>query len=346
MRVLAVILTVFVGAISTASLTSDDAHVRYPELTSFEKTWALFKATHDKQYESPEIESYRKLIFAENLKRIENHNYLYERGLASFSMGINQFSDMEVDEFSRMMNGFKNPNVGEKKVKGSAYLPLNDLPELPKWVDWTKKGYVTEVKDQKQCGSCWAFSATGSLEGQTFHKTGKLVSLSEQNLVDCSREEGNEGCGGGYMDYAFQYIQDNDGIDTEMSYPYVGKDGKCHYNAATKGATDMGFVDIATGNETMLKEVVATIGPVSVAIDAGHMSFMQYSGGVYDEPKCSSENLDHGVLVVGYGTDNGQDFWLVKNSWGEKWGTMGYLKMSRNKNNQCGIATMASYPLV
>lgn len=149
------------------------------------------------------------------------------------------------------------------------------------------------------------------------------------------------------MDNAFKYIKANGGIDTEMSYPYDGLDDSCHFEKNGIGATDKGFVDIPEGNEKKMAEAVATMGPVSVAIDASNPSFQMYSQGVYFEPLCSPDKLDHGVLVVGYGTDpSGIDYWLVKNSWGSSWGEKGYIKMARNKDNHCGIASASSYPLV
>jgi len=308
--------------------------------------WEAFKTTHDKSYESAEEELYRKTIFHKNLKFIEMHNYLHAKGVKSFTVGVNHFADLEVKEFAAMMNGLKPRNITESRFNRLEYLSPAMPVQVPDNVDWREHGYVTPIKNQGQCGSCWSFSATGSLEGQHFRKAGKLVSLSEQNLVDCSVTYGNNGCNGGLMDYAFQYIKDNDGIDTEDSYPYLAKDGSCHYKAKDSGATDSGFVDMPSGDEDKLKEGVATVGPISIAIDAAHQSFQLYKSGVYVEPECSSQSLDHGVLVAGYGTDAGEDYWLVKNSWGTVWGDEGYIKMARNKDNQCGVASQASYPLV
>jgi len=307
--------------------------------------WHNFKVTYEKEYEDEEEETLRKKVFMDNHKFVQEHNAKYQNGEVTYEVGINKFADLTAEEFASMMNGFRVPEGYERT--GDEFNMPEEL-ELPTTVDWRKKGAVTGVKDQGACGSCWAFSATGSLEGQTYLKKGhKLISLSEQNLVDCSHAEGNDGCEGGLMDDAFLYVKKNKGIDTEKSYPYEGEDDTCRYKPKNKGAEDTGFVDIPKGNEKKLQQAVAKVGPVSVAIDASHTSFQMYKSGVYNEPKCSSSNLDHGVLAVGYGSaKKGGAYWLVKNSWGTNWGMQGYIMMSRNKHNQCGIATMASYPTV
>jgi len=306
--------------------------------------WEAFKLMFEKVYEEAE-DAFRMKVFMENKHKIAQHNQLFSSGKKSYNLRMNSFGDLLHHEFVKSMNGLKR-RYNESTASGSTFLSPSNIA-LPTQVNWTAMGYVTPVKDQGQCGSCWSFSATGALEGQHFRKTGQLVSLSEQNLIDCSGKYGNEGCNGGLMDQAFDYIKHNHGIDTEQSYPYKHKQGRCHYKKQSIGATDTGFVDVTSGDETKLMEAVATVGPISVAIDASHETFQFYSTGVYDELDCSSEELDHGVLTTGYGVaDNGQEYWLVKNSWGPGWGENGYIKMSKNKNNQCGIATQASYPLV
>jgi len=318
--------------------------VTYKDVVAEE--WETFKARHSKQYTDKSEENFRLKVFMENKQRIAKHNKRAANGLHGFTLAMNEFGDLLSHEFVSVMNGFKR-SYKLDSYNGSTYLSPNNVV-VPPSVDWRTKGYVTEVKNQGQCGSCWAFSSTGALEGQHYRKLGVMTSLSEQNLIDCSHNYGNDGCEGGLMDNAFTYIKENHGIDKENTYPYEAKDRKCRYKPRDIGATDSGFVDIPAGNEEKLKEAVATVGPVSVAIDASHESFQFYSQGVYDEEQCSSEQLDHGVLVVGYGTtaDTKEDYWIVKNSWGTQWGDGGYIKMSRNKSNQCGIATSASYPLV
>nr|AWU67383.1 putative cathepsin L [Crangon crangon] len=315
--------------------------------------WETYKLEHGKKYSSDVEENFRMKIFAENKHKIANHNKLYHTGQKTYKIAMNKYGDLLHHEFVSIMNGFRGNNSGmgykaNRPYEGAFFVEPTDDIMMPKSVDWRAKGAVTPIKDQSQCGSCWAFSTTGSLEGQHFRQTGKLVSLSEQNLIDCSTKFGNNGCNGGLMDNAFQYIKNNGGIDTEDSYPYEGEDDTCRYNPSNAGAEDKGFVDIREGSEHAMKKAVAMIGPVSVAIDASVHSFQFYQHGIYYEPECNSENLDHGVLVVGYGTDSetDEDYWLVKNSWGTGWGDEGYIKMARNRDNNCGIASAASYPLV
>ncbi|KAL0830256.1 hypothetical protein ABMA28_002462 [Loxostege sticticalis] len=315
--------------------------------------WNAFKMEHNKKYDSDIEDKFRMKIYAENKHKIAKHNQRFEQGLVSFKLKPNKYADMLHHEFIHTMNGFNKTSKHNKGLYGKAHLERGATfiapahVTVPDQVDWRKQGAVTDVKDQGKCGSCWSFSTTGALEGQHFRKSGYLVSLSEQNLIDCSSAYGNNGCNGGLMDNAFKYIKDNHGIDTEKSYPYEAVDDKCRYNPKNSGADDVGFVDIPSGDEEKLMQAVATIGPVSVAIDASQESFQFYQTGVYYDENCSPSNLDHGVLVVGYGTDeDGGDYWLVKNSWGRTWGELGYIKMARNRDNHCGIATAASYPLV
>nr|QOV03079.1 cathepsin L8 [Dysdercus peruvianus] len=309
---------------------------------SDQELWDHFKATNGKTYRNAREEQHRQNIFLQNKNLIDEHNRLYEAGNTTFTLKINQFADLTNEEF-RKLNGFvqvqRDPTVPEYVA------PENE--RLPRSVDWRTKGAVTGIKNQGQCGSCWAFSTTGSVEGQHFLKTGSLVSLSEQNLMDCSYSQGNNGCNGGLMTAAFDYIKSNRGIDTESSYPYQEKSSRnCRYSNRHVGATIRGYTNIRQGSESDLQSAVANVGPVSVAINAGMPTFQFYNSGVYFDLFCTQLVLDHGVLVVGYGTDHGHDHWIVKNSWGTTWGQDGYILMSRNRLNNCGIASSAAYPTV
>lgn len=284
----------------------------------FPQEWREWKALHSKSYAGEVEEITRQTVWESNKKYIDSHNQ--NADTFGFTLGMNEFGDLDGAEFAKIYNGYVAPSEPHPCTMRS--LPTT----VPDTVDWRPKGYVTGIKNQGQCGSCWAFSTTGSLEGQHFNKTGKLVSLSEQNLVDCSKD-GNEGCQGGLMDTAFDYIIKNNGIDTEESYPYRGANEKCKFNAANVGATMTSCVDVKSKDEGALKLAVAAVGPISVAIDASHMSFQFYRSGVYHALLCSQTKLDHGVLAVGYGTSDSKDYWLVKNSWGDSWGMKGYIMM-------------------
>jgi len=311
--------------------------------SDLDSEWQAYKSYHTKKYSSSE-ESLRRLIWEENLKRVALHNLEAAMGKHTYTLAMNEFADLSGEEFAKIILG--SCVIPKRNSTGAATFLKSPFIQVPTSVDWRDKNLVTPIKDQKQCGSCWAFSTTGSLEGQHSKKTGKLVSLSEQQLVDCSGKFGNFGCMGGLMDNAFRYIKANGGIDTEASYPYEARDGHCRFKPADIGATVAGYTDVPEGDEAALTQAIAAVGPISVAIDASHFSFQLYHTGVYYEKRCSSTRLDHGVLAVGYGTEDGQDFYWVKNSWGVSWGQKGYIKMARGRQNNCGIATQASYPLV
>jgi len=310
--------------------------------------WTNFKVKYGKVYKDELSEKAHYNTFLETRTAIKEHNKKFDAGLVSYYKGINQFSDMTFEEVKTVAFGFKYST--KFNLTGSAHLHKPSLKELPKSVDWRTKGVVTPVKDQGGCGSCWAFSTTGAIEGQHALASGKLVSLSEQNLVDCTKEQGNFGCGGGWPFDAYEYvIRFSQGIDTEAAYPYVGIDQTCAYDPTKVGATETAFAVLTPDSESGLQDAVANVGPISVCINANG-NFMGYTGGVFDDPECTSDfdDIDHCVLAVGYGTDSasGKDYWLVKNSWNTSWGEQGYIKMVRNKKNQCAISTLASYPTV
>lgn len=304
-------------------------------LPSFE----LWASTYNRTYPTISEFNIRQSIYLQNLIKIAQHNSENH----TWTMGVNKFADLTGDEFSQRYAGcyHQTPIFVSEQIEYEA-------TALPQSVNWTEHGVVTPVKDQGQCGSCWAFSTTGSTESAWSISKKESVSLSEQQLVDCSGAEGNQGCNGGLMDYGFQYIIDNHGITMESNYPYTAKDGTCNKQKASNVAVTLsGFKDVPTNSELALMTAVAQ-QPVSVAVEADQSIFQLYSGGVVTG-SCGT-NLDHGVLVVGYGTLNNQDYWLVKNSWGADWGQNGYILLGRgakySEKGQCGIQMDPSYPVV
>jgi len=280
----------------------------------YETAFKEFLQTYNKVYEGDEV-AYRFGIFMASMDEVVEYN----SGNSSSTKGINRFSDLTQVEFERSMLGYVSRGKATEAVSGQF---VGD-------VDWRTKGALTPIKDQKQCGSCWAFSSTGGLEGAEFISAGSVVSLSEQALVDCSGSYGNQGCNGGLMDNAFKFVKAK-GIPTESSYPYTAKDGSCKsFTSQTKLSS---FTDV-TDLETALVQQ-----PISVAVDATKWS--PYEGGVF---KCSGRvSLDHGVLLVG----SYSEYWVVKNSWGSSWGENGFIRLSKASGSNCGITQAASYPTI
>ncbi|OWK51482.1 Cathepsin L1 [Lonchura striata] len=291
-----------------------------------------------------EAEALRREIWEQNLRRIQQHNREESQGKHSYRLAMNHFGDLTNQEFNELMNGYTPvPREEPAEFQTSAAL------KPPMKVDWRAKGYVTPVKSQGDCGSCWAFSATGALEGLMFRQTGKLVALSEQNLIDCTKKLGNKGCRGGHMQRAFQYVRDNGGLSSERAYPYTGTDNsRCRYNPSNKAANCSSFRTLPRGDEAALAQAVAAVGPVSMAVDASSYTFQFYGSGIFSCPY-GQQQPNHAMLVVGYNTAHfgnyNVSYWIIKNSWSEGWGEKGYMFLLKNANNQCGVASDVSYPV-
>ncbi|XP_045477255.1 procathepsin L-like [Harmonia axyridis] len=297
------------------------------------KEWLRFQELFGKKYTSTKARDQRFTTFKNNLKTIAHHNSLYRAGNTTYRMGVNQFTDWSPEEHSLYVNKFKVMN--NSNVKVVSYHAVNET--IPESIDWRLRGAVTEVKNQGHCGSCWAFSAVGALEGQASIRLGRRVRLSEQNLLDCADADyGNHGCNGGDSYSGFIYVQ-NYGIQSGQTYPYVAAQGKCRQKTAELYVEDYFFLP---NSEEQLKTAVATLGPIAVAIESTQV-LQHYAGGIFFDRTCTGR-LNHGVLAVGYGVEAGQEYWLIKNSWGSAWGEQGYFRLARNRYNNCGIADYAS----
>jgi len=310
--------------------------------------WEPWKVIFDKSYATKEEEAYRFEVFCSSWEHIKQHNTNPGNG---WTMDMNHFADLTPEEWkARHASGFRihtqPPSYGEHTFQYDDF----EGP-LPSSVNWVTRGRITAVKNQGQCGSCWSFSTTGAVEGHVaIAHNAEPVSLSEQELVDCSTSYGDHGCDGGMMDFGFEYVQKNGGLCAEEAYPYEAKQGMCRSSSCNHVSPIKGYSNVQPRDEAALMAAVAK-GPVSIAIEADQSAFQFYRSGVMDG-SCGRAT-DHGVLVVGYGHDEDQhlDYWLVKNSWGPVWGEQGYIRLARNATlndgfGQCGILSTPSFPLV
>ncbi|MCO5562893.1 hypothetical protein L7F22_016529 [Adiantum nelumboides] len=298
----------------------------------------------------------RFAIFADNFRHIFEHNG--RPGGRSYWLGLNRFADMTHDEFkaaylwSSSLSGRRSRRRHDDDTDDAGQRKKGD-EDIPAAIDWRERGAVTGVKNQGQCGSCWAFSTVVAVEGIHQISRGELVSLSEQQLIDCNGD--NKGCNGGSMPIAFDFLVNNGGLDTEEHYPYQAAQGDCPKSYTSSSSPQQSqlvgidsYAKVPANDEQALLRAVAR-QPVSVGIDASHRDFQFYAGGVYDG-RCGSE-LDHGVAIVGFGSDSetGTDYWIVKNSWGPEWGDEGYVHIRRGSadpEGKCGINSFASYPII
>jgi cathepsin L len=327
------VLAMFIGAAAVAAAASR------PD-SDYSVLFEAWRRQHGKEYKTLEEYFARKAIFTANIDMIEAHN----AQKLSWTMGANAFTDLTHEEFkARYVGGLKGTRKPHYDMVEMAKLNATNVPSS---VNWVNKGAVTGVKNQQQCGGCWAFSTTGATEGITFITTGQLISLSEQQLIDCSQAEGNQGCEGGLMDQAFQYVMDNKGITTETAYPYTATDGTCKCtsaNACSDAVDISSFTDVAANSSSALIAAI-NLQPISVAVDASGMDWQFYSGGVVTDTACGTE-LDHGVIAVGYDTGASQPYYLVRNSWGASWGEQGYIRIGiADGAGICGIQMDPSYP--
>jgi C1A family cysteine protease len=328
------------GLVSFITLLTTISASVYPSFEEFKKQYLKNYLTKDSELE-------REKIYNENIEYIKIEN----KKNHSYKLDINEFADLTKQEF------FTKYVSREKLMQDLKYTKfINDYKynlrgyyNLPSSIDWTNEGAVTPIKNQGQCGSCWSFSTTGAIEGIHAIKTGNLVSLSEQQLVDCSTTLGNQGCNGGLPALAYDYVIKNKGICSESEYPYTASDGTCKKGCKSQ-ATINGFVNVTANSALSLKQALAN-QPVSVVIEADQLAFQFYSSGVLTTG-CGNK-LDHAVLAVGYGTtSDGKEYFKIKNSWGTTWGLNGYILFGADENSNkenngsgvCGVLSMATYP--
>jgi len=293
-----------------------------------------FRTKFSKRYESAEEFQLRKQNFEQNQIKVQLHNNSTN---TTFQMKINSFADLSEAEWKQYLSS-------HNKFNSQDTLPYSEISgKLPPNWDWRKKGVVPPVQNQGQCGSTALIVAVEVVESACAIQQGMYQTLSTQQIIDCGPFE--SGCNGGPFNEIENYIQ-TAGLETDSEYPYTGEKGTCNYDPSEVVCKISQWNEIPSGNETAMQAVIALLEPVAVMVDGSQTSFQLYSSGVYSDPNCSESQLDTMLLNIGYGTLNGEDFWICQNSWGASWGMGGIILIARNKDNMCGIATSATYPIV
>ncbi|XP_030554227.1 cathepsin L1 [Drosophila novamexicana] len=303
-----------------------------------------------KVYPDEREREFRESIFAAKKSLVDLSN----SRVSSYRLNINTLADMTRKEVATLLGSKISTQGEELTARHINFVPATTAlsDNLPESFDWREKGGVTPAGFQGVgCGSCWSFATTGALEGHLFRRTGVLVPLSQQNLMDCADDYGNMGCDGGFQEYGFEYIRDH-GITLANKYPYEQVEMECRQNETAGRYPRESIVKIRDyaridpGDEQKMKQVIATLGPLACSMNAGAISFEQYDGGIYEDEECNQDEVNHSVVVVGYGTENGRDYWIIKNSYSQNWGEAGFMRLPRNAGSFCGIASECSYPIL
>nr|XP_034189227.1 cathepsin L1 [Osmia lignaria]XP_034189228.1 cathepsin L1 [Osmia lignaria]XP_034189230.1 cathepsin L1 [Osmia lignaria] len=312
-----------------------------PEISAkLDEYWNSYKARYNKSYSGSE-ENDRRTTWEENLVTIYKHNMMAAAGHHSYTLRDNHMADLATRQYIREMVKLMPSRKRRVSTKDMVGAVLHDPRRVPLQFDWRDIGFLTRPENQRDCGSCYAYSIAGSIQGQIFKKTGILIPLSEQQLIDCSTSTGNLGCSGGSLRNTLRYLEKAKGLMSQAHYPYKGKQGRCRFQEDLSVVNITSWAVLPARDEKALEAAVATIGPIAASVNASPKTFQLYHNGVYDDEVCSSDMVNHAMLIVGYTRTE----WILKNWWGDGWGENGYMRLAKNKN-RCGIANYAAYAKV
>ncbi|KZC12523.1 Cathepsin K [Dufourea novaeangliae] len=330
------------AALSLGGIHAFEKGKRFPPEISekLDEYWNAYKVRCNKSY-AGNVEAARRMAWEENLVTIYKHNLMASAGHHSYTLRDNHMADLGTRQYIRDMVKLipsRKRRVSKEPMVGAV---LHDPRRVPARLDWRDVGFRTGPENQKDCGSCYAYSIAGSIQGQIFKETGTMIPLSEQQLIDCSSSTGNLGCSGGSLRNTLRYLEKAKGLMARVHYPYKGRQGACRFHEALSAVNITSWAVLPARDEKALEAAVATIGPIAASINASPKTFQLYHEGVYDDDACSSDMVNHAMLIVGYTPKE----WILKNWWGDGWGEKGYMRLAKNKN-RCGIANYAAYAKV